>query len=98
MYKIPFIHTLDLVRNRKVFLLKGQAYVPYTEIISVITGAFRTHLSESMSYVKKNIHILEQDERIMDVVADFDKRHTGNDYNKKDSSAAVTADQLPVVR
>lgn len=48
--------------------------------------------------VKKNMHIVEQDERIMQVVADFDRRHTGNNYgNKKENVSGVSADELPTV-
>jgi len=48
---------------------------------------------------KKHMYLVEQDQRIVQLVEDFDRRHTGNEYTaKKGNSSAVTAAQLPAVR
>jgi hypothetical protein len=45
--------------------------------------------------MKKNIHLVEEDQRIVEIIQDFDRRHTGGDYNaKKGDSTAITVDQL----
>lgn len=49
IYRVPFVMALDLIRGRKVFILNGKAFVPHNDIIVVICGAFRSHLSEALS-------------------------------------------------
>jgi len=48
--------------------------------------------------IKKNMHLVEQDGRIMQLIQDFDRRHTGADYvSKNGDSSAVTVEQLETV-
>ena len=48
-YKVPFTDALDLVRQRKVYLQAGFAYIPADELVSIITASFRSHLSLAMT-------------------------------------------------
>lgn len=48
-YKIPFTDALDLVRQRKVYLQAGFAYIPADELVSIVTAMFRAHLSLTMT-------------------------------------------------
>ena len=49
--------------------------------------------------IKKNHHVIDRDFRIKEVIQDFDRRHTGSEYNlKKKDANTVTAAELPVVR
>ena len=44
-YKMPFNDVIDLVSDKKVYLHKGFAYVPQTELLSVFVVLFRQLLS-----------------------------------------------------
>ncbi|CAL8086855.1 unnamed protein product [Orchesella dallaii] len=94
VYKVPFIHALDLVRSRKVFLHMGYAYVPYNDVASVISVKFRSWLSESLSLLKKNIHLVEDDERLRPLITGFEKRHLGSDTSVPKNGEMVTVAQL----
>lgn len=43
------MEALDLVSRRKVYLQKGQAYVPYDDMISILLAVYRTHLSQALA-------------------------------------------------
>lgn len=48
-YKVPFTEVCTLVKNRKVYLNKGFAYIPNTELITCILTIFRAKLSEALA-------------------------------------------------
>ncbi len=48
-YKIPFTDALDLVRQRRVYLQAGFAYIPADELVSIVTAIFRTHISLALT-------------------------------------------------
>ncbi|XP_076056994.1 DNA primase subunit 2 [Oratosquilla oratoria] len=91
-YKVPFTEALELVRTRKVFLKKGFAYVPDTDLVALVTAAFRTSLSHALAVTSRALPQVEDDERLIRLLYDFDKRYTGNDYNqqKKENSTHIT--------
>lgn len=43
------------------------------------------------------MHLVEQDNRILQVITDFDRRHTGKDYSNKSGDSGITAGELPLV-
>lgn len=47
-FKVCWMQVLDLVRNRKVFLYDGFAYVMQTDVISGICQTFRSELSQEL--------------------------------------------------
>lgn len=49
IFKVVFLHALDLIRSRNVLLKDGYAYVPFPELSNVISLKFRSYLSESLS-------------------------------------------------
>ncbi|ODM90523.1 DNA primase large subunit [Orchesella cincta] len=94
VYKVSFTHALDLVRSRRVFLHKGYAYVPYNDVASVIALKFRSWLSESLSLLKKNIHLVDDDERLQPLITGFERRHVGTDSTAPKNGDAVSVAQL----
>lgn len=48
-FKVRWTHVLDLIRNRKVFLYEGFAYVIQTDVISGICQTFRSELSQELT-------------------------------------------------
>lgn len=47
-YKVSWLQMVDLVRNRKVFISDGFAYVVQTDVISGICQTFRSELSQEL--------------------------------------------------
>lgn len=48
-YKVKFTEVCSLVKNRRVFLSKGFAYVPASELVVCIQSIFRARLSEALN-------------------------------------------------
>lgn len=48
-YKVPFVEVFPLVKNRKVFICDGYAYIPDIELVTSILSVFRAQLSEALT-------------------------------------------------
>ena len=48
-FKVDFEQAVELVKQRKVYLQKGSAYIPKSEILTIIVGAFRAKLSAALT-------------------------------------------------
>ncbi|KAJ8971180.1 hypothetical protein NQ314_000842, partial [Rhamnusium bicolor] len=48
-YKVPFAEVVPLVRNRKVFLQRGYAYIQTSDLVVCIQAKFRAGLSEALT-------------------------------------------------
>uniref|UniRef100_A0A0N7Z9R0 DNA primase large subunit n=1 Tax=Scylla olivacea TaxID=85551 RepID=A0A0N7Z9R0_SCYOL len=95
-YKVPFLDTLELVRQRKVFLKQGYAYVPETDLATLVTSSFRSKLSHDMATTYRALPELDSDERLVRLLHNFDKRYTGKDYSSKkpDDMCRITPDMI----
>lgn len=49
LFQVPFIEALELVRQRKVYLSGGYAFVPDTDLVTLVTASFRTNLSHALA-------------------------------------------------
>lgn len=47
-YKVPFTEVLDLIRICGVYVHKGFAFIPTTDLVSCIATWYRSHLNETM--------------------------------------------------
>jgi len=54
---VHFTEALDLVQKRKVYLHRGQAYVQYEDMISLLTSVYRQHLKQTLA-VSFILHVL----------------------------------------
>ena len=46
---MPFEDALELVQTRRVYLKAGYAYVPSTDVITLVMGVFRARLSAALT-------------------------------------------------
>lgn len=94
-YKVPFTEALELVRSRRVFLRAGFAFVPDTELVTLIAAQYRASLAKALAQTCRALPQLEDDDRLMRLLQDLDRRYTGSDYSsKKAGSATITPDML----
>mmetsp|Transcript_35010 Transcript_35010/g.58869 ORF Transcript_35010/g.58869 Transcript_35010/m.58869 type:complete len:513 (+) Transcript_35010:83-1621(+) len=92
-YKVPFEEVAELVRNRKVHLMQGQAYVPREHLASLVVGIFRSRLSKALAVTARQwaakIAPMEAD-RLTPVVEALSSRHLGTtDYSQERGVGAV---------
>ncbi|KAK7066972.1 DNA primase large subunit [Halocaridina rubra] len=95
-FKVLFTEALELVKSRKVFLKGGFAYVPDTDLVTLVATSFRAHLSQALAFTNRALPQLDDDERLFKLLQDFDKRYTGNDYSekKKGQHHVITPDMI----
>ncbi|KAI8787471.1 DNA primase large subunit, partial [Biomphalaria glabrata] len=92
---VPFTEALDLVRNRKVFLRDGYAYVPQEDLVSILLSLFRTQLSHALVVTSRALPNMEEDGRLLPMLCGLSKRYLGQDYGvKKQNVGVVTAEMI----
>jgi len=67
--KVPFEEVLDSVKRRKAFLNAGDAYVPYSELLTFVEPRFKMALSATLTRSSKVIHLVERDQRLVALLA-----------------------------
>merc|ERR1719232_1663600 len=88
-YKVPWLEAMDLVRTRRVFIEAGMAYIPATELLSLVIGVFRSRLSRDLALTCRALPVLEDDTRLVNMVQNLDKRYTGEDYSQNKTAGRV---------
>ena len=95
-FEVPFEEALELVRARRVFVRGGVAFVPRRDMISIVVGAFRAHLSAQLLATSRALPTLEEDERLLPMLTTLSKQYLGQEYGTKGAlHGAVTAAQIP---
>lgn len=61
---MSFKKVTDLVRSRKVFVKKGMAWIPQTELSYLFINHFKEHLTNSFESALQDFYALQTDERI----------------------------------
>jgi len=95
-FKVPFTDVLDLVRKRAVYIKKGCAYVSQNDLVSIIIGGFRAHLSLMLTKASRMIHTVDEDARLKPILQNLPKRHLGKRYDEKSGALDnLSAAMLP---
>ncbi|KAH7306258.1 hypothetical protein KP509_22G004000 [Ceratopteris richardii] len=84
-YKVPFEEVPELVAGRKVYIHKGQAYVPSTQLTFLVAGQFRSKLSKALVLTyRKWMSVISEEEsdRLAPIVEALSSRYLGPDYSQ----------------
>ena len=82
-YKVNWLEAIDLVRARRVYVEAGKAFIPSSELLSLVVGVFRSSLSRDLVLTCRALPVLEDDTRLVNMITNLDKRYTGDDYSTK---------------
>jgi len=94
-FKVRFTEALDLVRTRKVFLYQGQCFVPISDIQHLLTFQFKSLLTQNIALTAKILPNLDEDDRLIRMLSELDKRYTGADYTlDKNSKDTIKPEQI----
>lgn len=96
-YKVPFEDAIDLLRERKVFLRAGFAYVSRSNLSAIITTKFRANLSLHLGQTCRATSQIKQDVRIVPLTNMLAKQYITPLYKATKIEGAVTKEQLPVL-
>ncbi|XP_046735331.1 DNA primase large subunit-like [Diprion similis] len=86
-YKVSFCKVTDLVRNRRVYVHSGFAYIPDKELISVFVTILRMQLASALAYTKRGMPILNTDDRLFTLLNSLHNTYTGDDFTISDGAA-----------
>lgn len=76
-------------------LSAGFAYVPDSELASLVAARFRSHLSHALSVTSRSLPYLEEDTRVLPMLSALSKRYIGEDYGAREPLLdQVRADQV----
>ena len=100
-YKVPFEEVIDLIRQRRVFVRAGFAYVPQTDLVSIVATRVRAHLSKQLSMHARAWPALreEEQERLAAFLEGLATQYVGmDDYSdSKSNGLKVSAAELPML-
>lgn len=80
-WKVPFEDVLDLVAQRKVVLHKGNAFVPSSQLSSIVVGRFRAALSKSLAVMHKAMPAVEREDQYGQFLKSVGTVYFGPDYS-----------------
>ena len=99
-YKVGFEQVLDLVRQRRVYLEGGFAYVPASDLVSIVANQFRMHLSKQLSSMARAWPALreEESERLAGFLESLATQYVGDDYSQpRNGGVKVSIADLPML-
>jgi DNA primase large subunit len=98
-YRVPYTDVQDLVRSRKIYLSGGFAYVPCTDLISILSTVFRTNLAHGMAVTARMLPSLEGDERIFRSLKNLHQSYTGEEYStvKNSNIGSIQLEQVDLL-
>jgi len=80
-YKVHFTDVLDLVGKRGVFLHKGFAFVPETDLISILVSRFRMRISRQLAVAYRSLpYVRNHDERIKPILKKLENAYLGPNF------------------
>ena len=94
-FRVPFEDAIDLLRDRKVFLSAGFAYVSRKDLSAIITTKFRARLSQHLSMTCRATSQMKQDPRIVPLLSMLGKQYINPTYQAGKIEGAVTKEQIP---
>lgn len=83
-YKVPFEDVILLVRDRRVFISKGEAYVHAPDLVELVLGQFRARLSRAL-LEHQRIWAMKMDgeeERLQPLLKNLTNAYMGPDHTK----------------
>lgn len=91
-YAIPFTQALELIKNRSCYVHKGLAYVPLSNVVSILSNSFRMNLSRSLTIGAAAFgNIPEEGARIKPLLQTMNSQYTGKPF---DASANTTGTDI----
>lgn len=84
-YVVPFWEALNLVRERKVYLKNGKAYLPESQLYECLLYLFRNKMKVSMREILDCLFYVDSDERIKNILNELEmlaiQKRSSNTYN-----------------
>eukprot|EP01135_Chromosphaera_perkinsii_P005511 Nk52_evm60s352 gene=Nk52_evmTU60s352 len=97
-FKVPFEEALDLVKQRRVFVQGGYAYIRFEHLVHTICGIFRMKLSSALVTTSRVVPTMEEDDRLLPMLLNLSKQYLGSEYDTKSMVAGkITPSQIDML-
>ncbi|XP_050426072.1 uncharacterized protein LOC126836575 [Adelges cooleyi] len=93
-FKVRWTQVLDLIRNRKVFLHNGFAYVIQTDVISGICQTYRSELSQELIKCFQKFSIISEDERFGAFIKYLHQSYMGKNYSVSENMSSLSINNI----
>lgn len=96
-YKVPFEQVPDLVASRRVFIMKGYAYVAMNQVVSLLMTQYRSHLSKALVLTnRKWTSVIREQEkdRLTPIVEALSTSYLGPDYSQPKDYANISLQDI----
>ena len=94
-YRVHFTEALDLVRRRSVLISDGYCYVPASEMRTLLHFMFKSLLTQNLSLTAKALPNLDEDDRLIKMLSELDRRYTGGeDFSANGEHANVKPEMI----
>ncbi|KAL8293663.1 hypothetical protein RQP46_000364 [Phenoliferia psychrophenolica] len=99
-FKVHWTKVSDLVEKRRVFVHRGQAYVPTREELSLVSAEFTSRLARKLEMTAKALPRLDEDDRVLPVLDHLSNAFTAgitSEYTVSTNKLgeAITAEMIP---
>lgn len=81
-YKVDWTQVSNLVARRNVFIIKGMAFVPEVDLVSIIQNRFRANLSKNLAIGQRSLPSVMEDKRVASILKNLQNSFLGPDYCK----------------
>ena len=100
-YRVPFEEAFDLVRERRVLLQGGFAFISRANLVHIVVNRYRTALSQQLAatfrFLQSAASPSASDERIAPLLSSLAKQSLGPQYKTVAVAGQVTREQLPAL-
>ncbi|KIH58777.1 Eukaryotic-type DNA primase, large subunit [Ancylostoma duodenale] len=90
-WKVDFTSALELVRRRRVLVRRGYAYVPFDDLVVIVSAMLRANMTAAMARAFKHLAVVEEEGRLLPRLARLaNNAYSGKQYAGKESDGKVT--------
>ncbi|KAJ1345974.1 hypothetical protein KIN20_000622 [Parelaphostrongylus tenuis] len=90
-WKVDFISALELVRRRRVLVRQGYAYVPFKNLVVIISSMLRANMTITMARAFKHLAIIQEEDRLLPRLARLaNNAYRGKEYVGKEAEGKIT--------
>ncbi|KAJ1940604.1 DNA primase subunit pri2 [Linderina macrospora] len=94
LFEVDFERVLDLVQRMQVVVKRGRAFVPQTEIATLLVHEFRGQLARALAVCAKALPQLGEDERLVPVLQNLSSQSARSEYQSTGVAGEVSADNV----
>ncbi|KAJ2001773.1 DNA primase subunit pri2 [Coemansia thaxteri] len=94
LFEVDFERVLDLVARSQVVLRAGKAYVPQSEVATLLIHEFRLSMVRALGVCAKALPQMGEDERLLPVLQNLSNQTARSEYQSSGAAGAVTADSI----